>query len=95
MKETQGSVEKSSFGQMYNIKRYGYYTVGSSTEVTYSKASEVIKMDLKQEHKSLARYKYTMDELRDLESKLVLITGRKSEEKNDVDHFLKVNCCFM
>uniref|UniRef100_A0A1X7TWB5 RZ-type domain-containing protein n=1 Tax=Amphimedon queenslandica TaxID=400682 RepID=A0A1X7TWB5_AMPQE len=90
VKETQGSVEKSSFGQMYNIKRYGYYTVGSSSEATYSKASEVIKMDLKQEHKSLARYKYTMDELRDLESKLVLITGRKSEEKNDVDHFLKV-----
>ena len=78
---------------MYNIKRYGCYTVGSSSEVTHSKASEVIKMDLKQEHKSLAQHKYSMDELRDLESKLVLITGRKSDEKNDVDNFLKVSHC--
>ena len=89
----QGSVEKSSFGQMYNIKRYGCYTVGSSTEFTHSKPSELIRMDLEQRDKPLAQHKYTMDELRDLESKLVLITGRESLERTDVDHFLKVSHC--
>ena len=91
VKETQGSVEKSSFGQMKNIKEYGCYTIGSRASGLHSKLSELIYMDLEQRDKPLPQLKYSLDELRDLESKLVLITGRESEEKEQVDHFLNVS----
>ena len=86
----QGSVEKTSFGQVDNIKKYGYYTIGSSAEVASAIPSELIQLDLMKKDKSLARQKYTLDELKDLRSKLVLITG-DSEERTDVDHFLSVS----
>ena len=91
VKETQGSVEKSSFGQMKNIKEYGCYTIGSQALGVHSKLSQLIRMDLEQRDKPLAQLKYSLDELRDLESKLVLITGSESEEKEQVDHFLNVS----
>ena len=34
---------------------------------------------------------YNLDELRDLESKLVLITGSKAENRTEVDHYLNVS----
>lgn len=85
----QGSVEKSSFGQIDNIKKYGYYTVGSGAEEASTMLSQLIQLDLIKQDKSLAQQKYTLDELKDLRSKLVLITG-DSEESADVDHFLNV-----
>ena len=86
----QGSVEKSSFGQMNNITKYGTYTIRSHSKGAQLKPSELIKMHLEQRDKPLAQQKYSLDELRDLESKLVLITGRESEERANVDYFLKV-----
>ena len=91
VKETQGSVEKSSFGQMKNIQEYGCYTIGSQSLGVHSKLSQLIRMDLEQRDKPLPQLKYSLDELRDLESKLVLITGRESKEKEQVDHFLNVS----
>ena len=91
VKETQGSVEKSSFGQMKNIKEYGCYTIGSQAMGVHSKLSQLIRMDLEQCDKPLPQRKYSLNELRDLESKLVLITGSESEEREQVDHFLKVS----
>ncbi|XP_019853235.1 PREDICTED: E3 ubiquitin-protein ligase RNF213-like [Amphimedon queenslandica] len=90
VKEMQGSVENSSFGQMNNITKYGIYTVGSHAKGAQLKPSELIKMHLEQRDKPLAQLKYSLDELRDLESKLVLITGRESKERANVDYFLKV-----
>ena len=85
----QGSVEESSFGQMNNITNYGSYTIGSRVKGSQLKSSELIHMYL-EGCNQLAQKKYSLDELRDLESKLVLITGRESEERDNVDHFLKV-----
>ena len=86
----QGSVEKSSFGQMNNITNYGSYTVGFHAKGSQLNSLELIHMNLEERDKPLAQKKYSLDELRDLESKLVLITGRESNERNNVDHFLKV-----
>lgn len=91
MKEVQGSVEKSSFGQMNNITNYGSYTVGRSHAKGFQlKPLELIHMYLEERDKTLAQKKYSLDELKDLESKLVLITGKESKERDNVDHFLKV-----
>ena len=84
----QGSVEKTSCGQMNNINKYGCYTVGSNDEASCSSLSKLICLNLQRCHKPGAQQKYTMDELRDLESKLVLIIGKESDEK---EHYGKVS----
>ena len=95
VKETQGSVEKSSFDKMKNIKHYGYYTIGSHISDVHTKLKDVIRLDLKQRDKQLTQLKYSLDELRDLESKLVLITGQESKEREDVDLFMDVSSIFL
>ena len=90
VKDTQGSVEKTSFGQMRNINQYGRYEIGSlKKEILFSR-SKTIHLKLgHSRQKKIAKLQYTFDELRDLESKLVLITGRESNK--DVDLFLDVS----
>ena len=93
VKETQGSVEVTSFGQMRNINQLGHYTIGLTRKgITISRA-EVIRLRLVETRgvKRLPKVHYTLDELRDLESKLVLITGRDSAERKEVDQFLHVS----
>ena len=89
VKETQGSVEKTSFGQMRNINQYGRYEIGSLKKGILFSRSKAIHLKLKHSREKIAKLQYTLDELRDLESKLVLITGRES--KDDVDLFLDVS----
>lgn len=48
-------------------------------------------MKLEEQEKRLPKLKYTLDELRDLESKLVLITSNNAENRKEVDLFLKVS----
>ena len=76
---------------MKNIKKYGYYTIGSRTSDIHSRLQNVIKLDLQRRDKQLTQWRYTLEELRDLESKLVLITSQDSEESGEVDLFMKVH----
>ena len=87
VKETHGSVEATSFGQLSNILTYGHYSVGSSGS---SALQNVVCLDLKETDKSLARKHYSLDDLQDLESRLVLITGSEDPHRDEVDIFLKV-----
>ncbi len=94
MKETQGSVEVTSYGQMDNILTYGRYHVGVSTSQRAHGIHEVIRLKLDDRCKQLQKLPktaYSLDELRDLESKLVLITGSKAENRRRVDQFLNVS----
>ena len=54
-------------------------------------------MKLEERDKRLPKHKYTLDELRDLESKLVLITSSNAENRKEVDLFLNVSdfCVFV
>ena len=86
-------MEVTSFGQMRNINQHGQYTVGSTKRGISTSRAEVIHLKLVDTMgmNGLPKLQYTLDELRDLESKLVLITGRDSEESSRVHHFLKVS----
>ena len=79
---------------MRNILRYGRYHIGMAT---VSKAvhsiHDLISLKLFNTDKQLSKYTYSLEELRDLESKLVLITGSKAENRMEVDHFLNVSAC--
>ncbi len=90
VKETQGSVEVTSYGQMDNILAYGHYRVGVATRQTVRSIHDIIHLKLDDCQKQLPKTRYSLDELRDLESKLVLITGSKAENRMRVDQFLNV-----
>ena len=93
MKETQGSVERTTFGQMNNIINYGCYKVGSRKLQIFQSREEIVYVTLHERDKRLHKKTYTLEDLKDLESKLVLITGSKAENRKEVDYFLDV-CSF-
>ena len=91
VKETQASVEVTSYGQMDNIKSYGCYCIGEMRDVAMDNIHDVIRLSLiPLPGKKLLKTSYTLDELRDLESKIVLITGSRAENRAAVDQFLDV-----
>ena len=92
VKETQGSVEVTSIGQLNNIQKYGCYTISSGDKL-FQTIYDIIEMKLEEQDKILPKHKYTLDELRDLESKLVLITSSNAENRKEVDLFLNVSYC--
>ena len=89
VKETQGSVETTSYGQMSNIIKYGTYRVGFKKNA--QTVHDLISVTLSRRCQKVVKWKYSLDELRDLESKLVLICGNKAENRAEVDHYLNVS----
>ena len=79
---------------MRNILKYGSYRVGASSEDTVQSVNDLITMRLDERDQKFIQKVYTLDELRDLESKLVLICGSKEESRTEVDHFLNVRLTY-
>ena len=84
-------MEVTSFGKMEDILKYGCYQIGSTSGQTFQSIHDLINLRLKETKKQLPKIRYSLDDLRDLESKLVLITGSKAENRKSVDKFLNVN----
>ncbi len=81
-------METTSYGLMTNILKYGTCRVGKQDAQT---VHDLICVTLSQRHQKLVQSKYTLDELRDLESKLVLICGNNADNRAEVDHYLNVS----
>ena len=96
MKETQGSVEVTSYGQMRNVLRYGIYQVSVTSQSKLPQnIHDVIFVKLTPpKDKLLTKTFYNLDELHDLESKLLAITGSRSAKRTEVDHYLNVSAIF-
>ena len=92
VKKTQGSVEVTSYGQMDNIFECGCYRVGIKQPVIGKSHFDLITLGLKEKDigKHLTKKSYSLEELRDLESKLVLITGSNAENRKQVELFINV-----
>lgn len=75
---------------MNNIFKYGCYFIGSTRPRICQSYHEVIRLSMKKT-KHLTKRNITLEELRDLESKLVLITGSKAEYRAKVDTFIDVS----
>ncbi len=70
---------------------FGQYSVGAGVGQTVVHGiHEVIRLKLDDRSKQLTKTTYTLDELRDLESKLVLITGSEAKNREKVDQFFNV-----
>ena len=76
---------------MRNILKYGHYRVGSNSTQTVQSIHDMIHLNLEGTGKQLPQTNFSLDDLRDLESKLVLITGSKSKNRKEVDQFLNVS----
>lgn len=77
---------------MRNIVTYGSYEIGSSEKEILQSRTAAIQLKLREsDTKGIHKLQYSMDEVRDLESKLVLITGREAKESREVEHFLNVS----
>lgn len=87
MKAQEGSVKETTFEQMNMCFQHGEYKVGESGSSIFTKVNDIVVLTVEAEH---AR-KYTLDELKDLESKLVLITGSRDDRRKQVDGFLDVS----
>ena len=82
-------MDVTTFGQMDNIRSFGYYTVGVDSDIVID-VCDVIQLTLKPPtEQKLLKTSYSLDELRDLKIRIVLIAGNKTQKK-DVDHFLDV-----
>lgn len=78
---------------MHEILKYGCYRVGATSSVAkINSIGDLISMRLKEEEGvPLHKKEYSLEELRELESKLVLICGNKADSRLEIDHFVNVN----
>ena len=76
---------------MRNILKFGRFDIGKATGPSSFTIHSLVHMKLISKDKDLSKKAYTLDELRDLESKLVLICGDKADARTEVDHFLNVS----
>jgi len=90
VKDFHGSGVMSSFRQVEAILSHGTLTIGrldsSDGELDISKAIMLTLPDDKELQKGM----YTLDELKDLQSKLMLIAGKTSGKKDEVETFNEV-----
>ena len=88
LKETQGSFEVSAISKVKDIIQFGEYKISSTEEMPLLYIGDAIKLKI---HRfNAVKPEYSLDDLRDLESKLVLITGKHTAEKAKTEKFLNV-----
>ena len=88
MKETQGSFEVTAISKVNDINQWGEYKIVSTEETSLLFIGDAIR--LKIHRLNAVKLEYSLDDLRDLESKLVLITGKYAAGKKEIDKFLNV-----
>ena len=89
IQSTLGSVEESAFGQLEDITKHGMYVIHVGDGLPKD-IRGLVKVHILKEHP--AKSDYTLDELKDLQSKLALIKGKMTEKdiKEMADRFWQV-----
>ncbi len=89
IQDTLGSVEESAFGQLEDITKHGKYIIHVGQGIPKDIRGLVEVQVLKQHS---AKHKYSLDDLKDLQSKLALIKGKMTEKdiKDMADTFWQV-----
>ena len=101
VKESHGSVAMTSLVQAKTINSSGVYLVGhlddekglSPEQGKRLSFKDVIRLTvpLKDRSEKEQRKTYSIDELKDLQSKLMLIAGKAEKGKDDVEKFVTVS----
>ena len=89
IKKTQGSVEITSVNQVEDINKHGAYSVCCEGKKLLQSIESAVSVKITQV-KAIKKI-YSFNDLRDLESKLVLIRGRHTKGGAEIDRFLDVS----
>ena len=91
VKKSHGSVAMSSLMEAQTINEKGVYRVGCPSKDTWT-SMETFSLDAVIELTVVAdKKRFTLDNLMDLQSKLMLIAAKASQGKEDVDRFVDVS----
>lgn len=95
LKATQGSIEVAAISKVKDVNEWGKYFIYSSEEKPLLCIGDAI--NLKILRANAVKTEYSLDDLQDLESKLVLITGKESKTiaKKETDKFFNVCACLL
>ena len=89
IKKIQGSVEVTSVNQVEDINKFGAYTISCKGKKILPSIEDAIVLEISRA--KAAKRSYSFNDLRDLESKLVLIRGRSTKGGAEIDRFLDVS----
>nr|XP_043906230.1 E3 ubiquitin-protein ligase rnf213-alpha isoform X2 [Solea senegalensis] len=90
VKDSHGSVELSSLSLASAINNKGVYVI-SAQNVKMLSLDTAVKLQIPEEHDEGRNMRwYSLEDLRELQNKLMLMSGKGDQGQNDVDHFAEV-----
>uniref|UniRef100_A0A672GQ29 RING-type E3 ubiquitin transferase n=1 Tax=Salarias fasciatus TaxID=181472 RepID=A0A672GQ29_SALFA len=90
VKDSHGSVELSSLSLASTINHKGIYLI-SPHRVEKLSLDTALKLQIPEEHdEGLHMRSYSLEDLRELQNKLMLMSGKGDQGQNEVDHFAEV-----
>ncbi|KAM6966144.1 LOW QUALITY PROTEIN: E3 ubiquitin-protein ligase rnf213-alpha-like [Tautogolabrus adspersus] len=90
VKDSHGSVELSSLSLASTINTKGIYLI-SAQHVKKLSLDTALKLQIIEEHDDGQQTRcYSLEDLRELQNKLMLMSGKGDQGQNEVDHFAEV-----
>ncbi|KAK7926035.1 hypothetical protein WMY93_008345 [Mugilogobius chulae] len=90
VKESHGSVELSSLSLASAINKMGVYVISAQSGKKLS-LDEAIKLQIPEEHDDGQQMRhYSLEDLRELQNKLMLMSGKGDQGQQEVNHFTEV-----
>ncbi|XP_042247797.1 E3 ubiquitin-protein ligase rnf213-alpha [Thunnus maccoyii] len=90
VKESHGSVELSSLSLASAINNKGIYLI-SAQNVKKLSLDTILKVQIPEDHDEGQQMRsYSLEDLRELQNKLMLMSGKGDQGQNEVDHFAEV-----
>ncbi|XP_069558951.1 E3 ubiquitin-protein ligase rnf213-alpha [Brachyistius frenatus] len=90
VKDSHGSVELSSLSLASAVNNKGIYLISAQTAQKLS-LDTVLKLQIPEEHDEGCQMRYySLEDLRELQNKLMLMSGKADQGQNDVDRFAEV-----
>ncbi|KAK7926008.1 hypothetical protein WMY93_008318 [Mugilogobius chulae] len=90
VKESHGSVELSSLSLATAINKMGVYVISAQSGRKLS-LDEAIKLQIPEEHDDGQQMRnYSLEDLRELQNKLMLMSGKGDQGQQEVNHFTEV-----
>ncbi|KAM4716889.1 E3 ubiquitin-protein ligase rnf213-alpha-like [Anableps anableps] len=91
VKDSHGSVELSSLSLASTINNKGIYLINAKGVKKSLTLETALKLQIPEEHDEGQQMRcYSLEELRELQNKLMLMSGKGDQGQNEVEHFVEV-----
>ncbi|KAK6320904.1 hypothetical protein J4Q44_G00078800 [Coregonus suidteri] len=89
VKDSHGSVELSSLSLATSINTRGIYIISAHNQKKLS-LDTALKLQIPEQQEEGQMRNYSLEDLRDLQNKLMLMSGKGEQSQSEVDHFTEV-----